>query len=88
MKEIYQCFIPKKIADFPQDVEMELNVSSLAPGKRKYECKIVRCKVSSEKDKYSDQLWIRFNKGYMHPEPWSLDIIEEINRIPKEFLKN
>lgn len=86
MKEVYQCFIPNKISDLAQNSEMELNISSLAPGKHKYECKIVRCKVSSEKDKYSDQLWIRFNKGQMHPEPWSLDITEEINRIPSEFL--
>jgi phenylphosphate carboxylase gamma subunit len=66
--------------------EIELNISSLAPGRHKYECRIVKCKVSSEKDKYPDQLWIRFNKGQMHPEPWSIKILDEVNRIPPEFL--
>ena len=85
MSGVYQCFIPNRLPDLVQDSEMEINISNLAPGKRKYECKIVRGKISSDPKKYANQLWIRFPKGQMHPEPWPLDIIQEIDRIPEKF---
>ena len=85
MGDVYQCFIPNKLPDLIQDKEIEMNVSNLAPGRYKYEAKIVKCMISSAKDKYPDQLWIRFPKGQMHPEPWTIKVLEEVNKIPPEF---
>ena len=79
MANVYQCFIPNQLSDLTQDKAIELNISSLEEGRYKYEAKIVKCMISSDKDRYSDQLWIRFMKGQMHTEPWSLKILEKVN---------
>jgi len=85
---VYQCFIPNKLGDLVQDSPREINISNLEGGRYKYEAKVVMGKISSDPKKYADQLWIRFPKGQMHPEPWSLEIVEEIKTIPdKYFLK-
>jgi len=86
MADVYQCFIPKQLSDLTQDEAIELTISSLTEGRYKYEARIVKCKISDDKDKYPDQLWIRFPKGQMHTDPWSLKILEEVNKIPEEFL--
>ena len=52
----------------------------------KYEAKVVRAKISSDKGKYPDILRLRYVKGQQHPEPWSIQILGEVDVIPKEFL--
>ena len=86
MADTYQCFIPNLLSDLAQDKEIELTISSLAEGRYKYEAKIVECMISDDQGKYPDQLWIRFPKGQMHTQPWSLKILKEVNVIPEEFL--
>ncbi len=86
MGNAYQYFMPGQLNELKQDVEVEMTISSLAEGMHKYESKIVKAKISSDKSKYPDVLRLRFVKGQQHPEPWSMQIVEEVNLIPKEFL--
>jgi len=82
----YDTFVLKDLSDLKENEGIELNVRSLDPGRYKYEAKIVTAKVSSNPDEHPDKLWIRFQKGHRHPDPWSIKILEELNKIPKEFL--
>ncbi|MBI5441990.1 MAG: phenylphosphate carboxylase subunit gamma [Deltaproteobacteria bacterium] len=85
MRNVYQYFIPGHLSELKQDVETEMTISSLAEGKYKYEAKMVKAKISSDKDRYPDELWLRFMKGQKHMDPWSIDVTEEVQVIPKEF---
>ncbi len=82
----YDTFVLKDLTDLKEKVGIELNIRSLEPGHYKYEAKIVKAEVSSDADEFPDKLWIRFQKGELQPEPWSIKILEEVDRIPKQFL--
>lgn len=83
---VYETFVSKGLSDLKENEEIELNIRTLEPGRYKYEARIVRAKVSSDSTEHPDQLWIRFPKGMRHTDPWSIKIIEEVNKIPKEYL--
>jgi phenylphosphate carboxylase gamma subunit len=82
----YETFVLKGLSDLRENDNMEINIRSLEPGRYKYEARIVRARVSSNPDDYPDKLWIRFQKGQRHPDPWSIEIIEAVNKIPEEFM--
>jgi phenylphosphate carboxylase gamma subunit len=86
MMSEYETFVLKGLSDLKENEDMEINIRSLEPGRYKYEARIVKAKVSSSPDKHPDKLWIRFQKGQRHPDPWSIEIIEEVNKIPEEFI--
>ncbi|MDO8724018.1 MAG: hypothetical protein Q7J31_17585 [Syntrophales bacterium] len=51
-------------------------VRLLSPENRrmKYCTRVVTAKVSSDPTKYRDRLHIRFQRGLLHPKPWSIEI--------------
>lgn len=57
---------------------MELGLRDLTPVPRQYDSRWVKAVVneSSEKTTASDLLWIRFPLGYLHPEPYALEIVK------------
>lgn len=83
----YDTFVANDLTDLKEKVGIELNIRSLEPGRRKYEAKIVKAELSSDADEFPDKLWIRFQKGERHPNPWSIKILEEVSRIPEKFLQ-
>ncbi len=78
MGKEYDTFVLVALSDLVEGKEIELNIRDLTPGPRKYEGKLVKAMVSSSPTQFSDRLWIRFNRGWRHPEPWSIKILEEI----------
>lgn len=85
MGKEYDTFVLKSLSELVEGKELELLIRDLTPGPRKYEGKFVKAIVSSSADEFSDRLWIRFQKGQLHPQPWSIKIIEEISKIPPEW---
>jgi len=81
----YLAFVENGLSDLKEGEELELNIQSLEPGHYKYEAKIVIGMVSSKDGEYPDKLWIRFPKGQMHKNPWSIKIIREVDKIANEF---
>ena len=81
----YDAFVSSDVTELKEGEELEINIRSLEPGRYKYEAKIVKAIVSSDEGKYPDRLWLRYPKGQVHPHPWSIKIIEEVNVIPEEF---
>lgn len=69
----------RRIADLDQGKRV-LFIKDLTPGPRKYDTKLVRAELSRNAAKLPDRdtLWIRSETGYLHPEPWSIKILEEL----------
>jgi phenylphosphate carboxylase gamma subunit len=70
-----------------EEQEMELIVRDLTPGDRRYKYRsaYVTALVSKSEAKYPDRLWIRLGKGQLQEKPWSIKILKEVNKIPKEL---
>ena len=45
-----------------------------------YRTRVVKALVSSSREALPDGniLWIRYNRGYLRPEPWYIKIIEDV----------
>ncbi len=82
---VYDTFIPGELKDLQEDQEMVSVIRDLAPGKRKYRSMYARIKVSKDKNKYPDTLWIRLGRGQLIETPYSMEIVELVNVIPKEL---
>ena len=81
----YDTFVLQGFSDLVEGKELELLIRDLTPGSRKYEGKYVKALVSSSADEYPDKLWIRFQKGMLHPQPRSMKILKEITKIPPQW---
>jgi phenylphosphate carboxylase gamma subunit len=79
----YDTFV-NSLADLPEG-EATLLVRDLSPGKHKYCYKCVRALVSADPGRHPDQLAIRFARGQLHPRSYSLQILEEVPRIPAKY---
>lgn len=45
-----------------------------------YKTRVVKAVVSSKKEELpdGDTLWLRYNRGYLRPEPWYIKIKEDV----------
>lgn len=82
-RDVYDTFILDDNLGPLQAVEDQvttLAVRELTPSDRrkKYRTVVVECKVSSDPKKYKDILQVRFQRGLLHPEPWSIEIIKRL----------
>ena len=81
----YDTFFLIDLDEVPQDVEQEMVVRDLTPGRAKYCCRCVRALVSSDPDRYPERLWPRLGRGQWVGKPWSLKIVEHVDKIPPEW---
>lgn len=79
MANEWQTFV-KKFDDM-QEGEFELFIKNLTPGPRKYDTKRVRAKVAKSKTSLTggDILWIRSESGLKAPDPWYIEILDELS---------
>ncbi|MDT3701420.1 MAG: phenylphosphate carboxylase subunit gamma [Thermincola sp.] len=70
----------------PEGQELQIQVRDLTPGTHKYSQKWVKCLVSPDAAAYPEKLMIRFGQGQPNDQPYSIKVIEEINKIPLKFL--
>ena len=76
MTKEWQTFV-RKFEDMKEG-EAELFIKDLTPGPRKYDNKHVKAKISRSKTAETDILWLRSESGSVAPEPWYIDIQEEL----------
>jgi hypothetical protein len=81
-REVYDVIILSDAIDeviTQQDQEISLAIRLLTPTDRKlkYCTRVVQCLISSDPTKYRDRLHVRYQRGLLHPKPWSIDIIKE-----------
>jgi phenylphosphate carboxylase gamma subunit len=82
----YDTFMLTDLAQVPQDQEMEIILRELTPQERRYKYRSFYAKalVSQSEAKYPDKLWVRLGRGQLQISPWSVKIVERINKFPKE----
>jgi hypothetical protein len=68
-----------------QDEVTEIVIRDLTPGKRKYRCMYAEVRMSSHPDKYPDRLWPRLGRGQWVGQPWSVEVIREVEKIPEAW---
>jgi phenylphosphate carboxylase gamma subunit len=81
----YDTFILTDPAMVPEEKEMELIVRDLTPADRRYKYRsiYVTALVSKSESRYPDRLWIRLGRGQLQEKPWSVKILEKLNKFPK-----
>ncbi len=80
----YDVFV-NSLADLPEDKELQLALRDLTPGKYKYCYKNVKALVSPDPKKYEQGLQVRFGRGQIHPAPYSIKVLEQVERIPERW---
>ena len=79
----YDTYILTDPNAYPDEQRLELIVRDHNPEDRrfKYRSFIAQANVSKAKDRYPDLLWIRLGRGQLQAEPWSIEILEEVNKF-------
>ena len=79
MKKEFMTFV-RDLSELVENKEISLAIRDLAPGPRKYDCKIVKAILASSPDKLPDgdvlQVWSW--TGVRHPEPWAIKVVAEL----------
>jgi hypothetical protein len=86
-KKEYDTFLLTDPVSAPEDQEMEMVLRDLTPTDRRYKYRsfYVTALVSKSESKYPDRLWIRLGRGQLQERPWSVKILKELNKLPKEL---
>jgi phenylphosphate carboxylase gamma subunit len=81
----YDTFVLTDLESFPEDQEMEMIVRDLNPTDRRYKYRsfYATAMVSKSESKYPDRLWVRLGRGQLQEKPWSIKIMEEVNKFAK-----
>lgn len=81
----YDSFFDTELSEVQQGVEFEAVIRDLTPGRAKYRCQYARVKMSSDPDRYADRLWPRLGRGQWTGEPWSIEVVSLVEKIPAEW---
>ncbi len=81
MRKEWDTYILTKLNEVIEDKEELRTIRDVSPqaGTHKYKCKLVKCLISKDPDKYTDKLHIRLGRGQPTRHIWSLKITEEID---------
>ena len=80
----YDTFV-NSLGELREQEELTLLVRDLTPGRHKYFYKQVRALVSSDPKKYPDELQIRYPKGQLAPQVYSIQVLEVVPLIPERY---
>ena len=73
------------MSELAEGKDIEISIRTLNPGMHKYTYKHVRAQVSSILDKFPDQLQVRMGRGQLSAAKFSIQVIEEIRRLPPQY---
>ncbi|GAB4350496.1 MAG: hypothetical protein Kow006_13340 [Gammaproteobacteria bacterium] len=74
------------LSELPEGEDLELTVRTLNDGLDKYTYKRVKAQVSADSDKFEDSLQVRFGRGQLAKERFSINVLSEIQRFPDKYL--
>ena len=72
---------PNTVPDEQQNVELIIRDLNPEDRRTKYRSFFAKANVSKDKSRYSDVLWIRLGRGQLQDEPWSIEVLEEVNKF-------
>ncbi len=71
--------------ELAEDAELELTIRTLNPGLHKFTYKRVKCQVSSDLQKHTDQLQVRLGRGQLSNRRFSIAVLSEVQRLPAKY---
>lgn len=74
------------LAELAEGKELELSIRTLNEGIHKYTYKRVKARVSADMAQFADRLQVRFGRGQLSDKRFSIQVIEEVPRIPARYL--
>ena len=79
----YDTFLLEDPAGMPDDQQLELIVRDLTPADRrnKYRSFFAQARISKSATRYADRLWVRLGRGQLLKDPWSIEILEVIDKF-------
>jgi hypothetical protein len=79
----YDTFLLQDPAGMADDQQLELIVRDLTPADRRYKYRsfFAQARISKSSSRYADRLWIRLGRGQLLEDPWSIEIMEEIDKF-------
>lgn len=82
-KKIFDTFLLTDPDSVPEEEEKELILRDLNPEDRrnKYRSFFARALVSKSASKHPDELRIRLGRGQLLEEPWSVKVLEEVDKF-------
>lgn len=81
----YDIFV-ESLQELTEGEEITVPVRDLTPGTHKYSYKYVRALVSADSGRYPEGLLIRFGRGQEYAKPYSIKVLEFVERIPAKYL--
>ena len=80
----YDTFILTDPAALPDEQKnIELIIRDLNPEDRreKYRGCFAKAHISKDQDRYPGRLWIRLGRGQLQDNPWSIEVLEEVDKF-------
>jgi phenylphosphate carboxylase gamma subunit len=73
------------LGELAEGQDLELTIRTLDPGIHKYTYKRARVRVSTRPDELPDGLQVRFGRGQLAPQRFSIRVLEEVQRMPAKY---
>ncbi|MBK6401341.1 MAG: phenylphosphate carboxylase subunit gamma [Rhodocyclaceae bacterium] len=74
------------VKELAEDTDLELTIRTLNPGLHKFTYKRVKCQVSTNLKKHVDQLQVRLGRGQLSNNRFSIQVLDEVQRMPAKYL--
>jgi phenylphosphate carboxylase gamma subunit len=74
------------LGELAEGQDLELTIRTLDPGIHKYTYKRAKVRLSKSLDELPDRLQVRFGRGQLAPQRYSIRVLEEVQRMPAKYL--
>ncbi len=73
------------LSELPEGRDVELTIRTLEPGIHKYTYKRAKVRLSKSPGELPDQLQVRYGRGQLAPQRYSMRVLEEVQRLPAKY---
>ncbi|HMM86650.1 MAG: phenylphosphate carboxylase subunit gamma [Gammaproteobacteria bacterium] len=73
------------LSELPEGRDVELTIRTLEPGIHKYTYKRAKVRLSKSPDELPDRLQVRYGRGQLAPQRFSMHVLEEVQRLPAKY---
>ena len=74
-----------ELSELAEGRDVELTIRTLDPGIHKYTYRRAKVRVSRDTSELPDGLQVRFGRGELAPQRFSIRVLEEVQRMPAKY---
>lgn len=71
--------------ELPEGKDLELTIRTLEQGIHKFTYKRAKVRVSPDLSALPDKLQVRYGRGQLAPQKFSVKVLEEVERLPAKY---